>query len=208
MPVPTDWYMLGSFTYTGSGGGWSVSSTSHFSGVPNEGTGGSSVVMPSVVAALMWMKPNLRPRDFWPPQGPIFNWTDEDMEAEIDAPFDPAGFELASDRLRAFLERQAPGHVDFLPVQMRGCGWEKLKQRYWVMHLQYHWDCVDEAESWWSDPDEDTGEREIMRGVYDPARIPTGQLLGLDKSTLLCHRSIKRAYEAEGLTGFDFLRSR
>lgn len=204
MREPTLWYWMDTFTYTGISCGWMVATVSQFSGVPYKKKDGSQIEHASSVAASLWMIPDLRPMDFWPELGPVVEWADGDMKSEVDAPWDAATFNLASDRLRAFFERVAPGQIEFLPVQMRGHGWEKLKQRYWVMHLQYHWDCIDEAESLWSDPDEETGERSIMWRVIDPARIPPGQLLGLVQNTLVCHRSIKRAYESEGLTGFTF----
>lgn len=78
----------------------------------------------------------------WPSPAPLFTYNRrppvfEDFPANSDDIF------VASDPLRRFLEQEAPGACEFLPIRIQGPGNESVPHRYWAINFLRVFDCLD-----------------------------------------------------------------
>jgi len=115
-------------------------------------------------------------RSQWPSPPPV--WTYDKVKTFEDMPWGIRDFHIVSDRLRAFLEVEAPGAAQYMPIALRGPRQKEIPCSYWAMNFVRVFDCLDEEHSMNVD---DTGRRYVEFPVIDPRRIPEDGVLGLLK---------------------------
>lgn len=92
-----------------------------------------------------------------------------------DLPWSGLSEHIVSDRLRTFLEAEAPGAAEYLPVELVGPGSENCPHRYWVVNWLCVFDCLDEEASM----NEDENGRYVEVPVIDASRIPDDGVIGV-----------------------------
>ncbi|MBL8875872.1 MAG: hypothetical protein JNM86_08770 [Phycisphaerae bacterium] len=110
-----------------------------------------------------------------------------------------------SPRLRSFLEKEAPGAAEYLPVRIEGPGSEKLPP-YWAMNFLKVFNCLDEDESINTD---ERGGKFVEVPVIDPSRVPSDGVLGLlggFQVLRLMRADLKRKYEEQKFLGGFFMK--
>lgn len=138
----------------------------------------------------------------WPTPPPVFRY-DEVLKGFDDMPRF-GDFYIASDRLRAFFESEAPGAAEYWPVQFDGPRSEEIPGRYWAMNFVRVFDCLDEEASMNTDED---GRRYVEVPVIDPRRIPADGVLGLLSGyqiERLVRGDLKVKMKKLGITGAEF----
>jgi hypothetical protein len=140
-----------------------------------------------------------RPMDGWTP--PVF--AADPPPAFEDVPWAAGCFLLVSSRLRAFLEAEAPGAAQYLPVVIEGPGAEGAGP-YFAVNWLRTLPCLDEAASMNVDP---TGRRYVEVPVIDPRRAPADAVIGpLGGYTVvtLVRDDLRKKLKAAGFTGPQF----
>lgn len=110
---------------------------------------------------------------------------------------------LVSPRLREFLEKEAPGAAEFLPIRIEGPGSDRLPP-YWAINFMRVFSCLDEDESINTD---ETGRRFVEVPVIDPSKVPPDGVLGLlggFQVLRLMRHDLKRKYEEQKFLGGFF----
>lgn len=121
----------------------------------------------------------------------------EDMPWSIDNNF------IISDRFRKFLEREAPGHAQFLGIRFTGPAKLVPKERYWLVNWLKEIDCLDRARSM----EEGTAGPYVKWVVIDPARVPDDVLVGYVVGALpdlFMRGDLIRKIKKAGVTGPQF----
>lgn len=139
---------------------------------------------------------------------PVRDWQEVTVKCRkttvfADAPFSLDSNFFVSDRLREFLEAEAPGHAQYLPVRMEGPGVGEAQRRYWVVNWLHLLDCLEgptSAEIRASG----TGLRMV---VIDAERIPPNVLVGRLKDrrvTTIVRSDLVRKIKKAKFTGPQF----
>jgi hypothetical protein len=145
-------------------------------------------------------------------RSPIVNWgvyhLDLDRKDRLeDMPWIMGGGEVVSDRLRAFLERYAPGQLQFLPIQTRYKKKPLPAVTYWVMKTLKVLDCINFKASTYK-PMEGQPHRVFMQYVvFDLDAIPQDVMIFRsfsDEVPLYIRNELRIALEGQGMTGCQF----
>lgn len=138
----------------------------------------------------------------WPDPAPTFKVLNNFKTIE-DLLWPLEDYYLVSPRLREFLEKEAPGAAEYLPVRIEGPGSDRLPP-YWAMNFLRVFNCLDEDESINTD---ETGRRFVEVPVIDPLRVPPDGVLGLlggFQVMRLMRHDLKRKYEEQKFLGGFF----
>lgn len=143
------------------------------------------------------------PNGQWPDPPPVFTYTHmprvEDMPWPLDYMY------ICSQRLREFLEFEAPDAVQYMPIRFEGPDCNKIPGPYWAMNFIKVFDCLDEEAS--MNTDENGTFVEVP--VIDPSRIPPDGVLGLLKGyevTCLIRNDLRLKMKKAGFVGPQFSR--
>jgi hypothetical protein len=140
------------------------------------------------------------PKSGWPEPPPVFTYEKPPRTVFEDLLWPIDDFYIVSSRLREFLEREAPGAAEYLPVTIEGPRCEEAPA-YWIMNFIRVFDCLEEEESMNTD---ETGRRFIEVPVIDPARVPPDGVLGLLGGftvARIMRADLKKKYDAAGFLG-------
>ncbi len=114
---------------------------------------------------------------------------------------------IVSDRMRSFLESEAPEHVDFLPIRATFRAKPFTGQRYWIMVCRHIIECIDFERSEFS-PIEGAPHRLSFSHIelFEPA-IPKKTAIfrtAFNTDAIYVRESFRDAIIASGLTGCQF----
>ncbi len=126
-------------------------------------------------------------------------------------PWNDSPGHIASDRLRRLIEREAPGHAEFLPV---GLVWRNKPANlgnYWMINWLHMVDCFDRARSKYTtvpDKHEPEGQRlSFDKLVINSRKIPRAIAvcrLTYYENIVVIRRSLREVLDAHGITGCQF----
>ncbi|MBL8991380.1 MAG: hypothetical protein JNJ48_07350 [Phycisphaerae bacterium] len=137
----------------------------------------------------------------WPSPAPLFVY-DQRPPVFEDFPVPNSDICVASDPLRAFLEREAPGACEFLPIRIQGPGIESVPHRFWAINWIRVFDCLDPR----SMEQTEDGPR-VAVPVIDPSQIPLDGVLGLlggYQVVRLIRNDLRLKLIRAGFTGLDY----
>lgn len=120
-----------------------------------------------------------------------------------DMPWVGPNIHVVSDRLRALLEKYAPGAGQYLPVRMMSNGLALDVGHYWVVNWLHLVDCIDWKKSVYEESTLTPGRYFFFLLVIDPQRIQDHSILRIrhfDVQTLI-RDEIRRILESENITG-------
>ncbi|MCB9844665.1 MAG: hypothetical protein H6811_01580 [Phycisphaeraceae bacterium] len=140
----------------------------------------------------------------WPDPPPLFTYEDAVMFPDLAT--DLTYMYVISSRLRSFLEAEAPGAAEYLPVRFEGPRSEEIPEPYWAMNWLRVLDCMDEDAC--TNIDED-GKPFIVVPVIDPAKAPEDGVLGLLGGYTvmkLIRNDLRLKMQKAGFTGIWFMR--
>lgn len=109
---------------------------------------------------------------------------------------------VVSDRLRQFLEEQAPDTAEYFPVEIVGPGQDQIKTKYWAINWIAQFDCLHEQSY-----NEDDDGRYVEVPIIDVSRIPQGERVGLLSGfsvVTLMREDLKKQIASLGFTGPQF----
>lgn len=142
----------------------------------------------------------------WCAEHARFTYRHVDQFEDIPSVFGYGCVMLVSDRLRRFLEIEAPDAAEYLPVQIDGPRADEMPGPYWAVNMLRLFDCLDEEES--MDVDED-GKRFVQVPVVDVSRVPPDGVFGLLKGfqiVRLIRNDLRLKFKKAGFTGAWFER--
>jgi hypothetical protein len=140
------------------------------------------------------------PKREWPKSPPVFTYEKPPRTVFEDLLWPVRDFFLVSTRLRQFLEVEAPGAAEYLPIRLEGPRCEEAPD-YWAMNFLRVFDCLDEDESMNTD---ETGRRFVEVPVIDPSRAPPDGVLGLLGGftvSRIMRADLKKKYDKAGFLG-------
>ncbi|MCW5765346.1 MAG: hypothetical protein KIT68_05165 [Phycisphaeraceae bacterium] len=117
-------------------------------------------------------------------------------------PFTVIDIYVASTPLRKFLEQEAPGACEFLPIRIQGPGIESVPHRFWAINWIRVFDCLDPR----SMEQTEDGPKVVVP-IIDPSRIPPDGVLGLlgeYEVVRLIRNDLRLKLIRAGFTGLDF----
>jgi len=141
-------------------------------------------------------------RSEWPSPPPVFTY--QKVNVFEDMPWPNHSFYIASSRLRVFLESEAPGAAQYLPVRFAGPRSTTIPQKYWAMNWLRVFDCLDEASY-----NEDKNGKFVEVPIIDRTRIPEDAVLGIVKGyqfEVIIRNDLRLKIEKAGLLGPQFYR--
>lgn len=139
----------------------------------------------------------------WPDPPPVFVF--KKVKEFTDMPCGMDSFHVVSDRLRKFLEVEAPRSAQYFPIRLQGPRAHELSQPYWAINWIRVFDCLD-PQSYNVD---DAGTRYVQVEIIDSSRIPGDGVLGLLGGftvTVLIRNDLKLKLQKAGFTGLWFPR--
>lgn len=130
--------------------------------------------------------------DEWPDPPPLYTYRRVGSKPDVRCIM-RGGVWIVSGALRRFLEREAPGAAEYLPVRVEGPSRSTLHESYWAVNFLHRWRCS-----------VDSGHE------IDPDRIPADQRLGLIaddgcfRRSILVRRDLKLLLQKAGFIGLRY----
>jgi hypothetical protein len=117
---------------------------------------------------------------------------------------------VVSERLRTFLENEAPGNAQFFEARIVGPKRLLPKEPYYLVNWLHVVDCIDLDKSEWDDQDPPTGDPaqyDYWRIVVDPSRVPADVFVFRLKYfhvTIVIDQRLAQKIRKQGFTGPQF----
>lgn len=156
--------------------------------------------------------PRLVREQIWGQRTPITHWGDYTMKLERrrsleDMPWMICSNDTVSQRMREFLEREAPGDLQYLPIKTTFRGKPVPEATYWVIKALRYLDCIDIAKSEYKTDEDEPGRYFFQRIVFELNNIPPNVMVFRavhDEIPLYIRTELRDKIVAAGLTGCQF----
>ncbi len=154
----------------------------------------------------------VRVEQLWKSRVPVAQWGEYTMKLDRRRPLDDMPWmmccvDVVSQQMREFLEREAPGDLQYLPITATFRGKPVPEATFWVIKTLRELDCIDHQKSEYKPMRSQPHRVTFQRVVFDLDEIPAGVMVFRaygDTTILYIRTRLRDKIIAAGLTGCQF----